>query len=253
MIETTKTLPILSILQQAYAYLSKHEKKLRPFWLVHLVFCALFNVISNGLSNPLSLIVCIFYYIFWCVFFRFYYQKKPYFEGRKILASAVPSSKMIFITVALLLFLLFVPFLPLLLGFDNAYLPFFEKYMALLQAPEAGLINIGIFSLIFLSISPFAFSRPFLAWISALQGYSGLMRKVFQKTRGNNVQFFKLMFLLQVPCFLIFLADNGLGCHGWLSVCFYSVYLIYFNLVFAKVYDFFYDVKSCGEDFKKAC
>lgn len=251
MIETTKTLPVLSILQKAYAHLSNNEKKLRPFWLIHLAFCALFNAISNGLSNPLSLVVCVFYYIFWCVFFRFYYQKKPYLDGRKILASAIPSSKMIFITFALLLFLLFVPFLPLLLGFNNTYLPFFEKYMSLLQAPEAGLINIGIFSLIFLGISPFAFSRPFLAWISALQGYSSLMRKVFQKTRGNNVQFFKLMFLLQIPCFLIFCADNRLGCHGWLSACFYSVYLLYFNLVFAKVYDFFYDVKSCDEDVKK--
>ena len=242
MLRETKILGVQSVLKAAYLYMSQNEKVLRSFWLVHLLLCCIFNMVSGGLSNPISLVLCVFYYILWCVFFRFYYQKKPYFSASKILASAVPSSKMIFITFALLFFLICVPFLPLFLGFNNAYLSFFESYMSMLQVPETSVMHIAVFSLIFLIISPFAFSRPCLAWISALQGYSGSVRKVFKRTQGNNFKFLLLMFILQIPCFIIFFADNFFGCHGWLSVGFYSFYLIYFNLVFAKVYDFFYEV-----------
>ena len=148
---------------------------------------------------------------------------------------------MIFITFGLLFFLLILPFLPLLMGFNNKYLLFFERYMEMLQAPQMGLLNMAIFSLIFLLISPFAFSRPYLAWISALQGFSGSVRKVFKKTKGNNLTFIALMFLLNLPCFFVYEADIFLKCHGWFSVGFYSIYLLYFNIVFAKVYDWFYN------------
>ena len=239
--DDTKVLPVWGILEKTYLYLKTNEKDLRPFWIVHFLLCAVFNLLPGGFSNPISLIWSLLYYVFWCVFFRFYYQKKPYFCISKVCASAIPSSKMIFITFGLLFFLLILPFLPLLMGFNNKYLLFFERYMEMLQAPQMGLLNMAIFSLIFLLISPFAFSRPYLAWISALQGFSGSVRKVFKKTKGNNLTFIALMFLLNLPCFFVYEADIFLKCHGWFSVGFYSIYLLYFNIVFAKVYDWFYN------------
>ncbi len=243
MMDELKILSIKEILIQAYRQMVCCEKVLRLFWLINFAFCAFFNLVSNGFSNPLSLLICLVYYVFWCIFFRVYYQKKPYFSSSKIFASAVPSSKMIFITLALLFALIALPFLPLMMGFNKQYLSFFEQYMSILQSPETSLMNVAVFSIVFLLISPLALCRPYLAWISALQGYSGSLRKVFKKTRGNYLKFLTLMIVLHIPCFLIFIVDNFLITHGWLSAGFYSIYLIYFNLVFAKVYDFFYEVK----------
>ncbi len=125
-------------------------------------------------------------------------------------------------------------------AFHNKYLLLFERYMSALQMPQTSVLNVLVFSIIFLLISPFAFCKPYLAWISALQGYSGSIRKVFKKTKGNNIKFFSLIFLLNLPCFVAYGADVMLKCHGWFSVGFYSIYLIYFNIVFAKVYEYFY-------------
>jgi len=240
MSDEIKILPVWKILKRAYIYMHLNEKDLRPIWFVHILLCAVFNMLPGGLANPVSLAWSLTYYVFWCVFFRLYYQKKPYFCFSKICASAVPSSKMIFITFGLLFFLLILPFIPLLMGFHNKYLLIFEQYMSALEVPETSLLNVFVFSVIFLLISPFAFCRPYLAWISALQGLSGSIRKVFRKTAGNNLRFILLILVLNLPCLAAYEADVLLGCHGWFSVGFYSFYLIFFNIVFAKVYDYFY-------------
>ncbi len=240
MTDQVKILPIKKVMKDAYQYMHQNEHTLRLIWLINFLLCAIFNLLPGGLSNPIGLIWSIIYYVFWCVFFRFYYQKKPYFCFSKVCASAIPSSKMIFITFGLLFFLLILPFIPLLMGFHNKYLLLFERYMSALQMPQTSVLNVLVFSIIFLLISPFAFCRPYLAWISALQGYSGSIRKVFKKTKGNNIKFLSLIFLLNLPCFVAYGADVMLKCHGWFSVGFYSIYLIYFNIVFAKVYEYFY-------------
>ena len=243
MTEEVKILNVSAVLKEAYAYMSANERNLHKIWLIHFALCAVFNLLPGGFSNPISLVWSLGYFVFWCVFFRIYYQKKPYFCFSKICASAIPSSKMIFITFVLLFFLLILPFLPLLMGFNNRYLLMFEKYMTALQTPSTSLLNVSVFSLLFLLISPFAFCRPYLAWISALQGFSGSVRKVFKKTVGNNLRFMLLMFLLNLPCILAFEIDTLLGCHGWFLAAFYSIYLIYCNVVFAKVYNHFYQTK----------
>ncbi len=235
-----KNLPVLNVLEDAWLYMCKNQSNLHIFWVTHLAFCAFYNLLPNGFSNPFSLLWLILYYVFWCIFFRFYYGKRPYFSFKKILASAVPSSKMLFISFALMFFLLMVPYIPLLMGFNNKYLLVFENYMATIASPEISLFNVVVFSFIFLLISPIALCRPYLAWISALQGYSGSVRKVFKKTKQNNLRFLYLMFLLNLPGFFVYGIDLFIGCHGWLCACFYSIYLIYFNLVFAKIYDYFY-------------
>lgn len=238
--DDVKILPVMDILKQAYKHMLENEKMIHPLWFVHIVLCAAVNLIEGGFSNPLSLIWAVFYYIFWCVFFRMYYQKKPYFSPKKMGASLLPSTKMFFLSFSMLLLLVVLPYIPLLMGFHNRYLAAFEHYMAAIQAPEMSLYNTAVFSLVFLVISPIVFCRPYLAWISSLQGCSGSIKKVFKKTKGNYMPFVYLMFLLNLPCFVAYGFDSMLGCFGWFSVMFYSVYLIYFNIVFAKVYDFFY-------------
>lgn len=238
--DETKILPVRETLKQAYKYMLENEKVIHPLWFVHIVLCAAVNLIEGGFSNPLSLVWAIFYYMFWCVFFRMYYQKKPYFSLKRMGAGLLPSTKMFFLSFSILLLLVVLPYIPLLMGFHNRYLVAFEKYMAAIQAPEMSLYNTAVFSLVFLVISPIVFCRPYLAWISSLQGCSGSIKKVFKKTKGNDMQFVYLMFLLNLPCFAAYGFDSLIGCFGWFSVIFCSIYLIYFNVVFAKVYDFFY-------------
>ena len=239
MTQEVKILPVLKILKEAYFALNQKQNKQHLFWAGSFIFCAVFNLLPKGFANPLSLVWAVGFYVFWCVFFRFYYQKKPYFSWQKIFASAVPSSKMIFITCALTMFMILVPFLPLMMGFKGKYLVFFEGYMSALQSPQTSLLNVMIFSTFFLMLSPIAFCRPYLAWISALQGYSGSVRKIFKKTQGNYFSFLGLVVLLDIPCIFAHEADIFLHCHGFFLVGFYSIYLIYLNIVFAKVYDFF--------------
>lgn len=244
MIEENKLLRPFDILEKSYDYLCLRERSLRRFFMSNFLFCAGFNLLNGGLSNPVSLFIAFAYYIFWCVFFRHYYHKKPYFAPSKILAGAIPSSKMFFIMFVLVFILLLLPFVPLLMGFNDKYLVFFEKYMAAVQSPQTSVLNMIIFSGIFLIISPIVFVRPYLAWISALQGLTGSVRKVFKKTKGNYFSFLILMSVAQLPSFLAYGVDTLLECRGWFACVFYSFYLVYVNIVFAKVYDYFYPMNA---------
>ena len=127
------------------------------------------------------------------------------------------------------------------LGFDDKYLLFFEKYMEALQNVEASILNQVVLAVILLIISPLIICRPYFAWISSLQGLNASMRKAFRKTEGNYGNFMLIMLILNIPCLIVYELDMYLECHGWLSVGFYSIFFIYLNLVFAKLYEFFYN------------
>ncbi len=244
MIEENKILNPLNIFRQAYEYVCLRERSLRRFFICNFLFCIFFNLLEGGLSNPLSLVLALGYYVFWCVFFRNYYHKKPYFSLSKILAGAVPSSKMFFIMFVLVFILLLLPFVPLLMGFNDVYLIFFEKYMAALQSPQTSVFNMFVFLSIFLVISPVVFVCPYMAWISALQGLTGSIKKVFKKTKGNYFSFLLLMSVAQLPSSLACSVDTLLECHGFFACVFCSFYLVYMNVVFAKVYDYFYPMNA---------
>lgn len=241
MADDTKNIPVKRVLAQAYQYFCQNQKVLRYFWLGNLALLSVFSFIPQGFSNPLSMLWLVAYYVFWCGFFRVYYHKQPYFMTKTIFGSMVPSTKIFFITLFAAFLLVILPYLPLLMGFNDRYLLFFEKYMAALQNVEGSLLNRLVFTGVLVLISPLIICRPFFAWISSLQGLNGSMRKAFRKTEDNYWNFVLIMLLLNIPCVVAFELDLFLGCHGWLAVGFYSLFFIYFNLVFAKLYDFFYE------------
>ena len=241
MAEEIKNIPIEKIFKASLAHLHTSQPVLRCFWLANFVILGAFALIPGGLSNPLSIVWLLCYYVYWCGFFRFYFKKKPYFLTIDIFGSIVPSTKIFFITVLAAFLLIILPYLPLFMGFNEKYLLFFEKYMQALQNAEANIINQIILSAVLLIISPLIICRPYFAWISSLQGLNGSMRKAFHKTEGNYWRFVWIMIVLNLPSLAIYEMDKYLGCHGWLSVGFYSIFFIYLNLVFAKLYDFFYN------------
>lgn len=240
MAEEIKKFPILKICAEAFDYAKMHSKTLCIFWIVNFLFLAVFEFIKNGFSNPLSMLWLAFYYIYWCVFFRIYYNKKPYLLTCDIFGSLIPSTKMFFLVIAMSLFLGVLPYLPLLMGFDDQYLLLFERYMQQLQAAPANTLDMLILSAIFMLFSPLILCRPFLAWISSLQGLNGSLKKAWKKTSGNYWRFVLIMIGLNLPCVIAYELDLYLKCNGWLIVAAYSVSFIYYNLVFAKLYDFFY-------------
>lgn len=241
MADEIKRLPVKEIFNKAFRYFQANQKTLRFFWLANLILLGIFSLIPKGFSNPYSMLWLLVYYVYWCGFFRLYYQKKPYFFTKEIFGSMVPSTKIFFITLFAAFLLVILPYLPLLMGFNDSYLIFFERYMEALQNVEGSLLNRMAFTIVLILISPLIICRPFFAWISALQGYNGSMRKAFRKTEGNYWNFVTVMFLLNLPCALIYELDLYLSCHGWLSGVFYSLFFLYLNLVFAKMYDFFYN------------
>ena len=244
MADEIKHIPIIGILSTALNYLQENQSELRWFWLINFVFLGAFALIPGGLSNPLSIVWLMCYYVYWCGFFRVYFKKKPYFLTMDIFGSVIPSTKIFFITVLAAFALIILPYLPLFMGFNEKYLLFFEKYMQALQNAEASILNQIVLSVILLIISPLIICRPYFAWISSLQGLNASMRKAFRKTEGNYWRFVWIMIVLNLPCLAVYELDKYIGCHGWLSVGFYSIFFIYLNLVFAKLYDFFYNERN---------
>lgn len=241
--EEIKLLPLRQVFWGAYQYMQSNQKTMRLFWVANLVFLVAFKFIENGFSNPWSMLWLLGYYIFWCGFFRVYYDKKPYFWTKKVVSSMVPSTKVIFLTFIFLFLLAVLPYLPLLMGFNDQYLLFFEKYMEMLenaQNARANLLNVAVFSAVFLVVSPLIFCRPFFAFIAALQGLNGSMHKAFYKTRHNYGRFLAVMTFLNLPWLAAYELDAYFEMHDWFVIGFSSFFLVYYYLVFAKMYDFFY-------------
>ena len=127
------------------------------------------------------------------------------------------------------------------MGFNEKYLLFFEKYMLTLQNIEGDVVNQFIFSGILLIASPIIIARPFFAWMSSLQGLNGSFKKAFRKTQGNYWRFLFIMVFLNIPCVIFYEVDKVLCLNGWLSTFVCAGFFVYFNLAFAKMYDFFYE------------
>lgn len=91
------------------------------------------------------------------LFFRFYYNRRPYLLTHKIFDSLVPSTKILFLTLALATLLAYLPFAPLFLGFpaemmEDYAVGFIQEYM-----DENKLYDMGL-ALVLLLVSPIIFS-----------------------------------------------------------------------------------------------
>lgn len=241
MADDIKKIQVRNTFKSALHYFKANQKIMILFWLANAVLLGIFSLISGGFANPLSIVWLMLYYFYWCGFFRVYFKKKPYFLTMDIFGSIVPSTKIFFITIFFAFLLVLIPFLPLFMGFNDKYLVYFEAYMDALENVEANILNQMVFSAVLLMVSPQIICRPFFAWIASLQGLNGSLRKAFRRTEGNYWNFILIMLILNAPCFIIYELDLYLGCHGWLTGSFCSVFFLYLNLVFAKLYDFFYN------------
>ena len=200
----------------------------------------------GGISNPFSILWLTAYYLFWCWFYRYYYNLKPYVMDKAIFGSLSPSTKALVIMFLVTVCIILLPMIPLFLGFNDVYLNFYEQYTSAvesLSSPKdigASLAEIFIICFIFSLLAPAMICKPYLAWISALRGTNASFKKAGDKIKGNYWTFVLVSALLLFPEALFDRFDAIFNLQNWLSYTGGTLIFVYTNILFAKIYDFFY-------------
>lgn len=234
------------ILHDAGSFIVKNPRFIICLFVINMVFMLALKMLPGGMSHPLSILWFVGYYIYWCFFYRYYYRLRPYLFSKTIFASLNPSGKALLLLFLVMIFVAFLPMLPLLFGFNDVYLDIYERYLksydGLSTANEIK-VSLGdaliIYSVAVLLLPPLI-CDPYLAWISSLRGMSSSFAKVRQRTRGNYWQFVLISALLIYPDAMGTYLDQRLDCQGWLEYTINTLIFIFTNVIFAKIYDYLY-------------
>ena len=231
----------LNILSESTRYISANKKFCCCIFVVNMIFMLTFRMIPAGISSPWSLIWVTAYYIFWSFFYRYYYQLTPYMDVKKLIGSLSPSAKAVILMVLVAVAVIFLPMIPLFLGYKNLYLDFYEQYLVLTvsngwRSLAYKVILYGLFTL----LMPFLFCKPYLAWIASLRGRNASFSKVSDKTKGNYWQFTLISAILIFPELFAEHLDDLWHAQGWISYPIGTILFMLTNIIFAKIYDFFY-------------
>jgi hypothetical protein len=99
---------------------------------------------------------------------------------------------------------------------------------------------IFIANVLFILVSPMLAYRPFLAWISSLIGRSGSLRFAWKKTKGNYVEFLLVAIITNLSVAFVRWLVMYLGGNDYITLLFVAPVFIYFNVLSAKIYEFFF-------------
>lgn len=232
---TIKKLPLQKVLADSYDYC-------RNNWKMCLIFTfAAYLIGVLALFSWKSLFfwpILVLMYVLWGAFFRYYLGRRPYFEGRVLFNSLIPSTKIVVLSVIVASVLIVLPILPLFLNISPE---FNERYSRFLQGDfEQEQMLIMIANLLFMVVSPWIAYRPFLAWISALAGRSGSLRFAWEKTKGNYAEFLLIAVMTNLSVAVVRWLIWQLGGNDYITLIFMAPLVIYFNVVAAKAYEFFF-------------
>lgn len=236
----------IQLLANALAYVVANPLFCLCLFVANMAYMLLFRAIHGGISNPLSLVWLVGYYIFWCVFYRYYYGLRPYFFFKAVTDSLKPSTKALGILFLVMLIIVFMPMMPLFLGYDELYLEFYEGYMKMFEGlskksdigvPWEDILMIyGIFAL----AAPALICKPYMSWIASLCRRSLSFTEAGNKLRGNYLPLVLISFILTTPEALAGELDRFWHLQNWFSYSISALLFVYTNIVFAKIYDFFY-------------
>ena len=136
--------------------------------------------------------------------------------------------------------------MPLFLGYDELYLEFYEGYMKMFEGlskksdigvPWEDILMIyGIFAL----AAPALICKPYMSWIASLCRRSLSFAEAGNKLRGNYLPLVLISFILTTPEALAGELDRFWHLQNWFSYSISALLFVYTNIVFAKIYDFFY-------------
>lgn len=228
---------LMSVFKYTNKFIWRYRKIILLWLLANFAFLYIFTLIPNGWTNSLSIIWLIVYYVYWCIFVRCIQQHQPYFSLIRVLNGLIPTSKIMFINIFIYVLILTLPYIPLLMGFRDAYLEFFENYMRFLENHNAISEKI-IFSLFLLLISPYTITRPYLAWISSLIGKSRSVMDAYKKTHGNYLNFVLCLTIISIPCLFCYCIDKSYNVKTLYFLI--PLFTTYFNLLSISLYKIFY-------------
>ncbi len=236
----------LKVLMNAVMYIKSNWLFCLSVFVANWAYIVLFKMIPGGISNPLSIVWLVVFYVCWCAFYRYYYQLKPYFFIKAITGSLTPSTKaavLLFLSMALIVYL---PMIPLLLGYNDVYLDLYERYVqifeSLAKADKEGAASFEIFICyaIVALLAPSLICRPYMAWIASLQRQNASFKQAGNKMRGNYWALVLLCVMLLFAEALATQIDSIYQLQDWLDYSLKAILFVYMNIVFAKLYDFFY-------------
>lgn len=230
-----KKMPLFSILKSAGLYCLSNLQ-------LTLIFVFIFYAVGVGALWswqtwafwPLMVLL----YVVWAVFFRVYFNRRPFLSWKLLFNSLLPSTKIVILTVLIATVLVVLPIVPL---FINISPEFNQNYARFLQGDiEHNGMLILVANVLFLLVSPYIAYRPFLAWISALLGRSGSIRQAWNKTQGNYFEFLIISIwtdcMLSVARWIIL----ELGGNDYITMAVAAPLMVYFNVVSAMAYEFFF-------------
>ncbi len=234
-------LPIADVLKKAGWFVAENPKLTSLFVALNYIVC---TAVAYSWKTIWLWPLLIVLYVLWGALFRYCFQREPYLAFRPMLNSMIPSSKILVLSVMVVSVLVILPIIPLFLP----HMPseFIDKYSRFLQSymQEDDVIDAFI-NVIVTLLSPFIFYRPIFAWISSLIGRSGLLKSAFEKTRGNYWELLLLAIIINLSISLLYYLMSNAGLALWLICIPLSFLLLYFNLVLAQCYEFFFlDIES---------
>lgn len=238
-------LELKHLLVDTFAYIAENKQFMLCVAVVNMVFM-LFLKSLGGIANPFSILWAVAYYLFWCWFYRYYYDLRPYVFSRVIFGSLSPSTKALVLMFLVTICIIFMPMIPLFLGFNDVYLNFYEQYASAvenLSSPKdigTSLLEISVICLILSFMAPAMICKPYLAWISSLRGTNASFKKAGDRIKGNYGTFVVISAMLLFPEALFDRLDTIFGLQNWLSYMGGTLIFVFTNIIFAKIYDFFY-------------
>lgn len=227
--------PLRSILQSSWQY-CWHNYKLCG--LFALMFYALMAVLVWGWQTIWVWPTLAIFYVIWGAFFRCYFQRRPFLSLKALLDSSVPAIKIVLLIVVVATVFFMLPTLGLFIDvspeFNAAYAKFMQTDMDNYD------LQVIMVNVLFLIVSPWVAYRPFLAWISAILGRSGSLRQAWSKTVDNYWRFLVIAIITELSLMLLRRAIFYFDGNDYITVAFASLILVYFNVVAAQVYKFFF-------------
>ena len=234
--EINKHLSVKYVLLAALRFFNKNPKILLGFVILNYLLCIL-SVYSwkTFLIWPLLVII----YVLWGGVFRYYFERKPYFHFKSLFYSMIPSTKIVVLSVLVVSVFLLLPIA--ILFIPNLPKEFVLPYSRFLQVAmhESDIMDL-IVNLVVVLFSPLIMYRPMLAWIAALLGRSGSLRFAWEKTKGNYWEFLLLAVLIDLSIGGIYKCVLYMGGNIYISLIPISILVVYFNIVVAKIYEFFF-------------
>ncbi len=230
-----KKLPLGSLFKDSWLYCRQHWREMSLFSAVfYLLFSAVVYLWSKPIFIPLLMVI----YVFWGCFFRYYFNRKPYIQLQALFSSLIPSTKIVVVSVVVTLFLLFLPFAPVLMKLSGKYIEIYNMFLVKYMQDDD--VIGAVVNLLLVVLSPLLVFRPFMAWISALIGRSVSLKSALLRSRGNYWEFLLLGVLISLSFSIICQLPAEFGVPYPISLLAYAPLVTYFNVLQAKIYDFFY-------------